>query len=142
RRRKPWGTPAEERAAGHAPVAAVDDAGLGGRAAHVEGDRILEPDAVAQRLGADDARRRSRLEHADACALRLLDAEQAAGRLHDQKIAVETGDREMIADLAEVAAHARPDIGIRGRRRGALKLAIFLRELVRGGDEEMRMTLL
>src|SRR6266481_5916925 len=67
----------------------MDDAGLGGRAAHIEGDRVLEPDAIAQRLGADHARRWSGLEHADAGALRLLDAEQAAGRLHDQKAAVE-----------------------------------------------------
>src|SRR5262245_65022883 len=70
------------------------------------------------------------------------DAEQAAGRLHDQKVAVETGGLEMIADLAEIASHARPDIGIRRRGRGALELAIFLRELVRGGDEEMRMAVL
>src|SRR5215467_13710147 len=88
--------------------------------------------AIAQRLGADHACRRSGLEHADAGALRLLDAEQATGRLHDQKVAVEPGGGEMIADLAEIAAHARPDIGIRRRRRGALELAIFLRELVRG----------
>src|SRR5499427_8186483 len=77
-----------------------------------------------------------------ASALRLLDPEQAAGRLHDQKVAVEAGGGEMIADLAEIAAHARPDIGIRRRRRGALELAIFLRELVRGGDEKMRMAFL
>ena len=53
----------------------MDDASLGGRTAHIEGDRVLEPDAITQRLGANDARRRSGLEHADACALRLLDAE-------------------------------------------------------------------
>src|SRR5262249_13911357 len=140
--RQPGGIATDERAAGHQHLAVMDDAGLGGRAAHIEGDRVLEPDAVAQRLGADDARRRSGLEHADAGALRLLDPQQAAGRLHDQKVAVEPGGGEMIADLAEIAAHARPDIGIRRRRRGALELAIFLRELVRGGDEKMRMAFL
>ena len=62
--------------------------------------------------------------------------------MHDQKVAVEAGGLEMIADLAEIAAHARPDIGVRRRRRGALELAIFLRELVRGGDEKMRMAFL
>src|ERR1700756_1790958 len=75
-------------------------------------------------------------------ALCLLGAEQAAEELNDQKGAAEAGGLEMIADLAEIASHARPDIGIRRRRRGAFELAIFLRELVRGGDEEMRMTLL
>src|SRR5215468_7936027 len=39
------------------------------------------------------------------------------------------------------AAHARPDIGVRRRRRGALELAVLLRELVRGGDEDMRVAL-
>jgi hypothetical protein len=71
--------------------------------------------------------------------LRFVDAEQAAGRLYDQEVAVEASGFEMIADLAEIASHARPDIGIRRRRRGAFELAIFLRELVRGGDEEMRV---
>jgi hypothetical protein len=48
----------------------------------------------------------------------------------------------MLAHLAEIAAHARSDIGVGGRRRGALELAIFLRKLVRGSDEEMRMSFL
>jgi len=51
--RQPGGVAADEGAARHQHVAVMDDAGLGGRAAHVEGDGVLEPDAVAQRLGAD-----------------------------------------------------------------------------------------
>src|SRR5260370_84693 len=117
--RQPGGIAADARAAGHQHVAAMDDAGLGGRAAHVEGDRVLEPDAIAQRLGADDARRRSGFEHPDAGALRLLDAEQTAARLHDPKVTAKAGGREMIADLAEIAPHARPEVGLRGRPRGA-----------------------
>ena len=74
--------------------------------------------------------------------LRLLDAEQAAGRLHHQEVAVEAGGVEMIAHLAEIAPHPRTDIGIGRGGGGALELAIFLRELVRGGDEEVRMALL
>src|SRR5262245_6406140 len=120
----------------------MDDAGLGRGAAHVEGDRVLEADAVTERLGADDPGSGSRLQHSNARALRLVYAEQAAGGLHDQKVAVEARGLEMFAHLAEIASHARPDIGIRRRGRGALELAIFLRELVRGGDEEMRMAVL
>jgi hypothetical protein len=44
--RQPGGIAADERAAGHQHVAAMDDAGLGGRTAHIEGDRVLEPDAI------------------------------------------------------------------------------------------------
>jgi hypothetical protein len=57
--RQPGGVAADQRAAGHQHGAVVDDAGLGRGAAHVEGDGVLERDAVAQRLGANDARRRS-----------------------------------------------------------------------------------
>ena len=103
---------------------------------------FVEPDAVAQRLGADHARGRSRLQHPDAGALRLVDAEQPAGRLHDQEVAVEAGGVEMLAHFAEIAPHARAHIGVGRRRRGALELAIFLRQLVRRGDEELRMALL
>ena len=69
--------------------------------------------------------------------LRLADIEQPAGRLHDQEVAAEARVLEMVAHLAEIAPHARTDIGVGGRRRGALELAIFLRQLVRGGDEEL-----
>ena len=102
---------------------------------------FVEPDAVAQRLGADHAGGRSRLQHLDAGALRLLDAEQPAGRLHDQELAAEAGGLEVLAHLAEIAPHPRPHIGVGGRRRGALELAVFLRQLVRRGDEQLRMAL-
>ena len=39
--RQPGGVAADERAAGHQHLAAMDDAGLGGGAAHVEGDGVL-----------------------------------------------------------------------------------------------------
>ena len=47
----------------------------------------------------------------------------------------------MVAHLAEIAPHARSDIGIRCCRRGALELTILLRQLVRGRDEEIGMAL-
>jgi hypothetical protein len=124
--RQPGGVAADERAAGHQHLAAVDDTGLGGGAAHVEGDGVLEPDAIAQGFGADHAGRRTGFQHPDTRALRLFHAEQAAGRLHDQKFAGETGGIEMVAHLTEIAPHPRSDIGIRRRGRGTLELTIFL----------------
>src|SRR5439155_15509609 len=140
--RQPGGIAADERAPGYQHVAIMNVTGLGRGAAHVEGDRVLEPNTVAQRLSADDPGSGSGFEHPNARALRLLHPEQAAGRLHDQKIAVEAGGLEMLTHFAEIAAHARAEIGIRCRRRGALELAVFLRKLVRRGDEEMRVGLL
>ena len=140
--RQAGGVTADHRAAGHQHVAIVDDAGLGGGAAHVERDGVGEPDAIAQRLGGDDAGGGTGFQHAHAGALRLLDIEQPAGRLHDQEIAREARDAEMVAHLGEITPHPRAHIGIGGGRRGALELAIFLRQLVGRGDEDVRIGLL
>jgi hypothetical protein len=102
------GVAADERAAGHQHLTAMD-AGLGSGAAHVEGDGVLEPDAIAQSLGAGHACRGSGF-HPDARALRLMNAEQAAGGLHDQEFACKAGGIEMVAHLAEIASHAWSDI--------------------------------
>ena len=42
---------------------------------------------------------------------------------------------QAIAHLDEIPSHPRAHIGVRGRRRGALEFAIFLRQLVGRGDE-------
>src|SRR5262249_62128682 len=67
---------------------------------------------------------------------------EPSGRVHDQERAVESRAADMGIDLSKVAAHDRPDIGIRDYRRAAFELAIFLRELVGGGDEHSRVILL
>jgi hypothetical protein len=105
--RQPGGIATDQRAAGHQHRAVVDHASFCGGAAHVEGDGVPEPNAVAQRLGADDTGGRPRLQHPDAGALRFLDPEQPAGRLHDQKVASEARIREVLAHLAEIAPSAR-----------------------------------
>ena len=136
--RQAGGIAADQRRAGHQHVALVDHAGLGGGAAHVEGDGIRKPMRVAQRLGADDAGGGAGFQHADAGLPRVADVEQPAGRLHDQEIAGETGVAEMRLHLGEIALHARADIGVGRGRRGALVLAVFLAQLVRRRDEKLR----
>ena len=121
-------------------LAAVDHPRLGGGAAHVEGDRVLDPHRAGERAPRDDPRRRSRFEHVDAVVPRLGDVVEPAGRLDDQKRAGEGLRFEMFADLVQIAAHARPDIGVRGRRRAALELAVFLRQLVGRSDENAGQT--
>ncbi len=130
---------ADQRRARRQRLAAMDDAGLGGGAAHVEGDRVVDLQRAAQRLRADDARGRPGFQHAHALALRLVRLVEPAGRLHDQERAGKAGRAHMRVDLADVAAHLRPDIGVGGDRRAALELAIFLRQFVRGGHEQRRV---
>ena len=120
----------------------MDDAGLRGGAAHVEGDGVVDFQRATQRLRADDARGRPGFQHAHALALRLAGLVEAAGRLHDQERAGKAGRAHMGVDLADIAAHLRPDIGIGGDRRAALELAIFLRQFVRGGHEQRRVIFL
>ena len=119
----------------------MDDAGFGGGAAHVESDGIVDLQRAAQRLGADDARGRPGFQHAHALVLGLLGLVKAAGRLHHQERAGETGLAHMGVDLADIAPHLWADIGVGRHRRAALKLAIFLRQFVRSGDEKRRMVL-
>ena len=87
---------------------------------------------------ANDAGGRAGFQHADAFAPRLVGIVEAAVRLHDQELAGERGVFEKRIRLVEIALHARTDIGIGRDRRGALELAVFLRQLVRGGDEDLR----
>src|SRR5262245_56200147 len=129
---------ADHRVRGHQHLAVEDHAGLRGGAAHVERDRLVEADRVAERARADHARRGPGFEHADALALRLSRLVEAAGRLHDEERAVEAFIREMRFDLAEVGLHPRADVGVGRHRGGALELPVLLRELVRGRDVGVR----
>ncbi len=120
----------------------VDDAGLRGGAAHVEGDGVADLEHAAQRLGADDAGGRPRLQHAHALTLRLLGLVEPAGRLHDQERAGETGGPHVRVDLADVTANFRTDIGVGSHGRATLELAILLRQLVRRRHEQRGMMFL
>ena len=133
---------ADQRRAGRQGFAVINDAGFRGSAAHVEGDRVIDLQRPAQRLRTDDAGGGPGFQHAHALALRLAGVVKAAGRLHDQKRAGKAGSAHMSIDLADIAAHFRPDIGVGGHRRAALELAIFLRQFMRSGHEQRRMVLL
>ena len=92
----------------------MNDARLGGSPAHVEGHGVLEPERAAQRLRADHAGGRARLEHAHALQLRLPRFIQAARRLHQQERSAESGLLQMRVYAAEILAHHRADVGVRG----------------------------
>ncbi len=118
---------ADQGRAARQRLAAVDHAGLRGRAAHVEGDRVFEPERPAERAGADDPRGGAGLQHAHALLLGLPGLVQAAGGLDEQEAAAEPRLRDMGVDAAHVLAHARADIRVRGDGRAALELAVLAR---------------
>ena len=80
---------ADQRAPGRQRLAVADHASLRRRAAHIEGDGVLQAELRADGLRADHTSRRAGLQHADAIPARMLDGKQAAGRLHDEEIAAE-----------------------------------------------------
>jgi hypothetical protein len=87
-------------------------------------------------LRPDDAGGRSRFQHPDALGAGLIGLVETAGRLHDQERAAEPGAADVFLDLADVAAHLGPDIGVGHHGRAALELAIFLAQLMRGRHEQ------
>ena len=104
----------------------MDDAGFRRGAAHIESDRVLEADRLAERARADDAGGRAGFHHAHAMRLRLLGFVESAGRLHDEERALAAFLADMVVDLADIGADPRADISIRRDGRAALELAIFL----------------
>ena len=118
-------------------LATADDAGLGGGAAHVEGDGGFEVEGLAQRHGPHHAARRPGFHHLDALTPCRVDVGEAAVGLHDCEVAGEPVASQAPLEVAEVAADLRTDVGIGHYGRGALVLAVLTGELVGGTDKEV-----
>ena len=91
---------ADQGMPGGQDAAVENDAGLGGGAAHVEGDSVVHAERVAQRLRPDHAGSGPRFQNADAFAAGLVELEQAAGRLHHEESAAKTFAGDAFADFA------------------------------------------
>ena len=128
---------ADERDARCQRLALVNDAGLGGGAAHVESDRVLGPDRLADRLRADDAGSRARFEHADALRLCIARFVEPAARLHDEERAAEARGFQMLLDFAQIGAHARPYVSVGNDSRTTFEFTIFLRQFMRAGHKRL-----
>ena len=100
---------------GDARGAALDEAGLGGGAAHVEGQDVVEPEEVAEMGGDDDPRGGSRLDHEHGLGAGGLEGQDAAARLHDEELALESGFPQTRLDAGEIplddGPHPRVDEG-------------------------------
>ena len=108
---------ADQRASSGHYVSAMDHAGFRRGAAHVERDRVVDCDLVADRLRCDHARCRPRFQHAHAFLPRMFDFEEAAGRLHDEESAGKARSARVSVDLGEIASDLGADIGVGRDRR-------------------------
>ena len=121
--------------------AVLDQRGLRGRAAHVEGDHVPHAELLRHPAGGDDARRRARLEREHRARLGVVGGHDAAGRLHDLERSVEADPVEAGADAVDVRAHQRPHVRVHDRRRRALVLPLLAQDLARTARARVRQLL-
>ena len=119
-------------------AAVLDHAGLGGGAAHVEGDHVLMAGEFAEQGGGEAAAGRAAFEQADREGACRLGRDQAAGRMHQRQRTTEGAGGELALQALEIAAHQRLDIGVGRRGDEALVLPDLGHDLARQRDGELR----
>ncbi len=92
--------------------AVLDHAGLGGGAAHVEGDEVVLAGLLAEPRGGKRPAGGAGLQQADRELARLVERDEAASRMHEAHRAAEAARRQLALEPAEVAVHERLDIGV------------------------------
>ena len=120
----------------------VDQADLGGGAAHVEGENAIEPAAAGDVAGEDGAAHRAGFHQADGKADCRPNVGDAAAREHDEERAAEARLAQAKLQIAQVARHDRLHVGVGAGGGEALVLAHLRRHLGRERDPEVRQRVL
>ena len=126
------------KGAGEERRVVVDEADLGGGAAHVEGEDAVEVERFGEAAREDGAARGARLHQADREARGGGNVRQAAPGSHHQERAAEAALGEGCRQVRQVARHQGPDVGVGARRREAFELADLRAHLGRQGDGDVR----
>ena len=119
----------------------VDQADLGGGAAHVEGDELLDPALMGHPARQHGAAAGPRFHQTDGKADGGLQCRHAAAGGHQQQGASDTFLAQGFRQLAQVFFHQRPDEGIGHGRAEAVELADLRADLAGEADREMRVAL-
>ena len=124
--------------AGHQRHAAVDHAGLGRGAPHVEGEHAqLAPLAGGQR-GGEGAGGGTGLHEANGKLARRRRQRDAAGRLHDVELSGNALLGQARLEIGEVARHERSHVDVGRGGRGPLVLADLGHDVGRARDGQAR----
>jgi hypothetical protein len=115
-------------------AAVLDERGFGGRAAHVEGDRVGATELAGERERRDDAGSGAGLEDVDRALGRLRCRHHASRRLHDREIRF----AESAPQAVEVRAHQRADVGVDDGRGRPLVLMLLAEDLRGERDRYVR----
>ena len=116
----------------------VDEADLGGGAAHVEGDDPVEPHLRCDPGGKDRPAGRTGFDEPDGEPDRGIQAREPAARGHEQHRAGEAPRFQPGAQTPEVARHQRLHVGVRGGGAEPLVLADLGADFARQGDCDLR----
>ena len=119
-------------------LAVLDQAGLGGGAAHVEGDQPRFVQAPRQRRAADHAGRRAAFDDVRRCRGGERDRGQAAVGLHQLQRRVDAQRPQARIQRGDVGAHHRLDIGIDHGGAGARVFLDLRQDLMADRDRQVR----
>ena len=123
--------------AGRLRLEVVNETKLGGRPAHVEGERVRAC-ALARDLGGEDGSAgRSRLDQPDGKARRNVERREATPRGHEEERTPEAEFPERRGQAGEIARHPGLDVGVGAGRRLPLVLPDFRTHFAREGDAEV-----
>ena len=111
-----------------------DEGPLGGGAAHVEREKVREPEAAPVAGGHEGAGRRAGLQGPDREAPRRLRDDRSPGRGHDVQPAREPERREPALEPLDVAVEHRLGVGVHRRGGPALVLAHVREDVGGAGD--------
>ena len=129
-RREPHRKTADRSLVLAASLSFDDGADVGGRAAHVERERVLEARSCSRVGRADDAGSRSREQRERRVTRRFLQGREPTRRAHDERldqVSLTTRGSERV----QIPAEDRPEVRVDDRRRSAFVLAELGRDLVR-----------
>ena len=119
-------------------LAVLDHGGLRRRAAHVEGEDIVDAQSLAEVVGAHDARGGPGLYAVDRFVDRRLHRRKAAVGLHHRQRHSDAGPLELVAELAQVLGDYRPDVCVNYRGARPLVLPHLRQKLARYRQRDIR----
>ncbi len=120
---------------------AADEPDLGRRAAHVERDRVGQPELAGEVAGRDDPGGGPRLDDEHRSLAGALEGQHAAAALHHQQLGLDPAAAQPFLDRAEVLLDDRLDPGVDHDGAGPVVLAELRDDVGRQRDRHVRALL-
>ena len=126
------------RLPGQAAVTAFQQRDVGGGAAHVEGDQVVQPGQPPDGLGADHAGGGAGQHRPHRQPRRLIEADDPTVGLRQMRRRCYAQSFQPLRQPCDVASHDRPEVGVDHGGGQALEFPEFRRDLVGDAGEGLR----